>query len=88
MKIRENQRIGPSDIEKVYKTPETKRLSNQLPVAESVRVSPEARTMAAAVREPEVPDEKKIAQLKEAIRNGTFKVDVGRIADAILTEEA
>jgi flagellar biosynthesis anti-sigma factor FlgM len=87
MKIRETPRLGPTEIEKVYQSPEVKHSGNQLPVGESIRVSPQARLLAAA-REPEVPDEKKIAKLKDAIRNGTFKVDLGRIADAIINEEA
>jgi flagellar biosynthesis anti-sigma factor FlgM len=86
MKIREIQRIAPSEIEKTYKTPAAKRASNPAQATESVKVSAEARALAAA-REPEVPDQQKIEKLKDAIRKGEFKVDVGHIADAILNEE-
>jgi flagellar biosynthesis anti-sigma factor FlgM len=86
MKIRETSRIAPHEIDKVYQTPERQRIGKTLPVGEAVKVSPEARILAAA-RDPETPDDRKIEQLKDAIRNGTFKVDVGRIADSILNEE-
>ena len=55
-------------------------------VGEQVDVSSTARALQSA-RAPEVPDQAKIARLKEAIRNGEFKIDVDRIASRILEEE-
>lgn len=54
--------------------------------AEQVSVSSAARALQSA-RGPEVPDQAKIARLKEAIRNGEFKIDFDRIASRILEEE-
>ncbi|MDH5671847.1 MAG: flagellar biosynthesis anti-sigma factor FlgM [Myxococcales bacterium] len=51
-----------------------------------VNVSSQARQLAEA-RAPEQPDEARVARLTDAIRNGTFTVDVDRIADAMLSEE-
>ena len=54
--------------------------------AEQVSVSAEARSLAEA-RAPEVPDQARIDRLKEAIRNGSFEIDVDRIATQMLEEE-
>jgi flagellar biosynthesis anti-sigma factor FlgM len=86
MKIRETNRVGRTEFQKVYPS-EQKKSGNQAPVGERIRVSSEAKIIAAA-REPEVPDEKKINELKDAIRKGVFKIDYGRIADAMIDEEA
>lgn len=56
------------------------------PAGERVQVSNEAKLLMEA-RAPEVPDQDRIARLKEAIANGTFEVDADRIADAMLNEE-
>lgn len=53
---------------------------------EQVSVSAEARSLAEA-RAPEVPDQDRIDRLKQAIKDGTFKVDVNRIATQMLEEE-
>lgn len=53
---------------------------------EQVRVSSEAIALHDA-RSPEVPDQDRIARLKEAIVNGTFRIDSNRIAEAMLREE-
>ena len=54
--------------------------------AERTTVSDGARALANA-RSPEQPDELRVARLKQAIREGTFQVNVDKIADAILREE-
>lgn len=65
----------------------TKEKSNARPDrSEQVNVSQEARSLAEA-RAPEVPDQERIDRLKEAISNGTFKIDVDRIATQMLEEE-
>lgn len=53
---------------------------------EKVRVSSEALVLQEA-REPEVPDQDRIARLKQAIVDGSFKIDADRIAEAMLSEE-
>ena len=54
--------------------------------AERTTVSGGARALSSA-RAPEAPDEVRVARLKQAIRDGTFQVNVEKIADAILREE-
>lgn len=57
--------------------------------AAQVNISPRAREMAAAARAVrETPDvrEDKVASLKQAIQNGTYKPDAGKIADGIARE--
>ena len=55
-------------------------------VGERVQVSEEAQLLAAA-RGPEQPDEAKIAELRDAIREGRFSIDAERIAKTMLDEE-
>lgn len=65
----------------VDKSQETSRSTT-----EQVSVSSEARALL-DVRAPEVPDQERIARLRNAIRNGTFEVDAEKIASRMLEEE-
>lgn len=65
----------------VEKSQDTSRSST-----EHVRVSSEARALLDA-RAPEVPDQQRIARLRDEIRNGTFQVDAAKIAERMLEEE-
>ena len=51
-----------------------------------VQVSNIGRALASA-RAPETPDEARISALREALANGTFKVDPAAIADRMMQEE-
>lgn len=53
---------------------------------DSVQMSSEARILLEA-KKPEVPDQAKIAELRNAIENGTFEIDATRIADAMIDQE-
>jgi flagellar biosynthesis anti-sigma factor FlgM len=87
MKVDSNHRTLPFDTVRQKKSAE---VSSQPPAkgerTDEVRVSREAHELAAA-RGVEVPDQARIDRLKDAIANGTFRVDVDRIASRMLDEE-
>ena len=56
------------------------------PTGDRVGVSSVAREIADA-RGPEVPDEARIARLRQSIEDGTFEIDSMRIAEQMLAEE-
>jgi flagellar biosynthesis anti-sigma factor FlgM len=54
---------------------------------ERVRLSGQAQAIADA-RAPESADAAKVARLRDSIQNGSFKIDLDRIVDAMLREES
>jgi flagellar biosynthesis anti-sigma factor FlgM len=54
---------------------------------ERVRLSGQAQALADA-RAPESVDAQKVARLRDSIQNGSFKIDLDRIVDAMLREES
>jgi flagellar biosynthesis anti-sigma factor FlgM len=54
---------------------------------ERVRLSGQAQALADA-RGPESADAAKVARLRDSIQNGSFKIDLDRIVDAMLREES
>lgn len=86
MKVHGSPRPGPVDVQKSGQSSGTRRGATRPSQGEQVDVSSGAQALQAA-REPEVPDQLRIARLKEAIRQGTFSIDVDRIAEAMIQEE-
>lgn len=69
------------------KTPEQKPVSAD----SSVKLSDQAQQLKAIesrLQELPVVDSEKVAQLKQAISNGTYQMDSGRIADKLLALES
>jgi flagellar biosynthesis anti-sigma factor FlgM len=88
MKVDSNHRTLPFDTVRQKKSAD---VQSQPPArgserADEVRVSREAHELAAS-RGPEVPDQARIDRLKDAIANGTFRIDVDRIASRMIDEE-
>lgn len=80
-KAREVARTGSGEYARAAKRSESG--------AAEVNISPKAREMAAAARAVrETPDvrEDKVEHYKKAIQNGEYKVDAGKVADAIARE--
>jgi negative regulator of flagellin synthesis FlgM len=53
---------------------------------ERVEVSSSSKLLAQA-RSPHTPDTARIERLKNAIKDGSFKVDANRVAEAMIQEE-
>jgi negative regulator of flagellin synthesis FlgM len=88
MKVDTNHRSLPLDASRTQKKPS--EVSSEPPAkaerTDEVRVSREAQELAGA-RGVEVPDQARIDRLKEAIANGSFRIDVDRIASRMIDEE-
>ena len=79
---------GPSRTNATYEPRGTLKSEDARPTtsAERVRISGQAQALADA-RAPESIDSQKVARLRESFEKGTFKIDLDRIADAMLREE-
>jgi flagellar biosynthesis anti-sigma factor FlgM len=79
---------GPSRTNPGYEPRSVQKGAESRPLgsSEQVRLSGQARALAGA-RAPETPDLEKVARLRDALEKGTFKVDLEKIADAMIREE-
>lgn len=80
---------GPSRPSPSYEPRGIQKGSEPRPVGSSERVaiSGQAKALADA-RAPETADAERVARLRDALDKGTFKVDLGKIADAMIREES
>ena len=86
MKVHATPRPGSVERSKPAEPSGERREAGPASRGERVHVSNEAQALGGA-REPEAPDELRVARLKEAIRSGAFVIDADRIAEAMLNEE-
>lgn len=80
------QNVTP-DAKAADKAPEQKQVSAD----SSVKLSDQAQQLKAIesrLQELPVVDSEKVAQIKQAISNGTYQMDSGRIADKLLALES
>jgi flagellar biosynthesis anti-sigma factor FlgM len=84
MKIQGTPRATPIPESRGVARYEETRASR--PSAERVSLSSQARQLADA-RAPEVPDDKRVAELRDKIAAGKLQIDFEAIADAMLREE-
>ncbi|MDD9946749.1 MAG: flagellar biosynthesis anti-sigma factor FlgM [Myxococcales bacterium] len=85
MKVNGPSKPGHVHLREVGKPARVQGTSRRT-AGEHVQVSSRARVLASS-RDPEVPDQSRIERLKAAIAEGTFEIDVDRIADAMIREE-
>jgi flagellar biosynthesis anti-sigma factor FlgM len=84
MKIQGTPRATPIPESRAIARHEETRVSR--PSTERVSLSSQARQLADA-RAPEVPDETRIAELRDKLAAGKLHIDFEAIADAMLREE-
>ncbi|MBK6980923.1 MAG: flagellar biosynthesis anti-sigma factor FlgM [Betaproteobacteria bacterium] len=65
-----------------------KRPEAQAPAGDSVRLSGASRELAEASQAGSAFDPQKVEAVKAAIANGSFRVDTGKVADALIASVA
>jgi flagellar biosynthesis anti-sigma factor FlgM len=83
MKINETNRIGAYNY---YQKQMDQRIdgANKKKQKDIVEISPEAKEMLSTSQTNSPERQRRIEELKQSISAGTYKVDVGKIADKLL----
>ncbi|QHT63453.1 flagellar biosynthesis anti-sigma factor FlgM [Paenibacillus lycopersici] len=83
MKINQSQRIGAVNPYQKQNDPQTEGLSRKRKKDE-VQISAEAQEMLSTSRANDPERTKRIDELKDSVRSGTYHVESGKIAEKLL----